>query len=635
MQLVSTSNRFYKDSTSEIGQKYYISRDIIYLYFNEYNCEILINDELFKGNVHTIEELAQELALELAKKQQLLGDNNRDTQYKCMIFTNCIDRATRAFKLGTDNAELLFAQSGNHTKGKLFKVIAKELPFVLINMLPLCCNNIDNVAGDGVYKIKQVMDFNCRISGCDIFHLGQTIGRNIEKMEGALVREQRKKNKKFYLPRLFAHTQMCKIKQGQLVRNYNLLQCCNMAGLLLLSPEDTYKVIPNVISFDIVTAYMSVMICQPIFPGDLTVIDIDTSGDHTDYLGRSYKLSHDDIIADLMERIERLEARNKWYYLAIDPCYEGDSDYIKQFLAALKPFRRSFVNHPGVKLEHVHQEQMVCFLLWDKLFYEEFYSIYMERSFEELLVSLLTLCPDCKITLMYSKQDSDYLPREFRESKMRLYKLKEQYLKGSYERDVSKLYTELTYGKGLQLHDFKDNDEVHKHITVETINIAQSLTCCSFIRYHLLHDWQGFTPVYADSDSVKFQFGQGANSLPDLMLRYQELEHINKAALIAAGFPNERIGLWQADGIYQCMLFLAKKCYLGKFTDGKKEITLSGCLMAASENYFRELTPEMLIEIAAAEELTIPQGKRHLVTLSNNEFSYYEYEDVTYTKSKP
>ena len=56
MRLFPSADRLYKDKTSEIGQKYYISKDRVYLYFDQYDCELLVNDELFKGNIHDMQK---------------------------------------------------------------------------------------------------------------------------------------------------------------------------------------------------------------------------------------------------------------------------------------------------------------------------------------------------------------------------------------------------------------------------------------------------------------------------------------------------------------------------------------------------------------------------------------------------
>lgn len=47
MKLESAADRLYRDKTSEIEKKYYISRDKVYLYFDDYDVELLVNDELY------------------------------------------------------------------------------------------------------------------------------------------------------------------------------------------------------------------------------------------------------------------------------------------------------------------------------------------------------------------------------------------------------------------------------------------------------------------------------------------------------------------------------------------------------------------------------------------------------------
>lgn len=636
MKLVSSSDRLYRDKTSEIDEKYTISKDKIFLYFGKKcECEMLVNDELFQGNVHTMEALSLELEKALTEKRELMSENNKKLPYKTFVYTNNIIRACMLFKVSDENSELIYAKAGRHTKGQLFRVVMKQRPFILMNVQPLACNSLEEIQADGVYKIKEVLEFNCKISNLKMHQLGQTIGRNIEKMEGVLVRDCRKKDPSFYLPRLFSFNSMRQAQwEGQIVRNYNLLQCANMAGLLQLDPDETFKVIPYVISFDIKSAYMSVLINKPIFPGDLTVIDIDPHAERINYRGKKIKSTPFSVAEDLCKRLNRFEDSHKWYYLAIDPNYHGDNPAVKLFLRSLKPFRRNFASHPDVKLKYVNQEQMVCFLEWDRKFYDEYYSIYMELSFEELLYNLLLICPDAKIVLMYSKAPSNFLPKPFRDSKMDLYKVKEAQ-SDPQKKSISKLHTELTYGKGLQLHDFQEDSEVMKAVCNETTNIAMSLTCCSYTRYKLIHDWQGFTPLYLDSDSIKFRFSPETNRLADLVQRHEELNEVNKYETALAGYPDSNLGSWNIDGIYTRMIFLKKKCYIGYKDDGSTEVKLAGCDKEAYTKYFQNATLETLQQIEAAQKLTIPNGMKKPFYLSNNEYSDFTYEDVSYSKGSP
>lgn len=633
MKLEGSSDRLYKDKTSEIGEKYSISRDKIYLYFNGYNCEMLVNDELFKGNVHTIEALSVELQKALEEKQAAMSERNRKTPYKSYIYTNHIIRASKAFGVTNDNSELVYAAAGKHTKGHIMKIIMINRPFILVNAQPLACNALDKIEAEGVYKIKEILDFNCEITGLELHHLGQTIGRNIEKMEGILIRECRKKDPSFYFPRLFSFNNMRKAQwEGQIVRNYNLLQCANMAGLLQFDPEESFKVIQNVISFDIKTAYMSVMINQPLFPGDLTVIDIDPKEKKRDYMGITRENTPYSVAEDIVKRLARFETSNRWYYVAIDPCYFGDNEVVLQFLKTLQPFRRNFKTHSGVNLKYVNQNQMVCFLEYDKKFYEEYYSIYTELSFEELLYNLLLICPDAKIVLMYSKSKSDYLPKPFRDSKMNMYFTKESQSEDT-KKKAAKMLTETTYGKGLQLRDYQTDAEVMKAVCNETVNIAISLTCCSYTRYRLVHDWQGFTPLYLDSDSIKFKFSPDTNRLADLVKRQQELNDYNAKQTAAAGYPESNLGSWNVDGVYNRLLILKKKCYVGFKNDATTEIKLAGCDPEAAYNYFKDATLKDLQAIEQAQMLIIPDGIKQEVIIDNNEFAYKRaVKDICYKK---
>lgn len=633
MKLVSAADRMYRDKNSEIDEKYYISKDVVYLFFDSYDCEILINGELYKGNIYDMQKHIKELAEALTGKRYMLSERNSQHDYKCHIWTNSMVRGCMLLNLSQENSEFIFAKAGHHTKGQLFKAVCKEQPFVLLNVNALACNKVSEIKSIGVYKIRDTIALNCNISGQELHKLGQTIGRNIEKMEGQFVRNARKEDPLFYLPRLFSSRSMNHSQwNGQVVRNYNLLQCANMSGLLQFDPDESFKVIKNVISFDIKSAYLSVLINQPIFPKNLTVVDIDTKSDITDFCGNRWPRTPYHTALEVVRRLDRLEDNNKWYYLAIDPCYTGSDPTVEYYLHMLKPFRRNFKRHPDTKLKYVNQDQVIGFLQWDRMYYEEYYSIFTELNFEDLIHNLLLMCPEAKIVLMYSKQESDYLPFKFRAAKMELYKQKEQQPEESVERDVAKLYTELTYGKGLQLRDYQDDDEAKKAICNETINIAQSLTCCSFTRYRLISEWSDFQPIYMDSDSIKFEFSPETNNLAKLVQRLDELTAENKEVNTAAGFPESNLGSWNVDGVYDYMIFLRKKVYIGYKNDGTLTLATSGCDTEAAKEYFKEGTLNLLQDIERKQRLTIPNGTRRLIVLPNNEFQYYEYEDVTYEK---
>lgn len=633
MKLKSSADRLYRDKKSEIGEKYCISKDNIYLYFDKYDCELLVNEELHKGSFNDMKKIMKELAAALLEKRNQMSERNKQYDYKCSIFTNSMLRASALLNLSPDNSEFSFAKAGIHTQGQLFKAVCKDLPFIIQNVNALACNKVFAFKSEGAYKIKETIELNCNISGQDPHNLGQTIGRNVEKMEGKLVRNARKKDPSFYLPRLFSFKAMNRTQwEGQVVRNYNLLQCANMSGLLQFNPEERFKLINSVISFDIKTAYLSVMINQPIFPKDLTVIDIDTHKDIVDFGGRHTKRTPYYTASELIDTLNRFEDNNKWYYLAIDPSYEGDDPTVAYYLNLLKPFRRNFRRHPDVELKYVHQDQVVGFLEWDRAFYEEYYSIFTGLDFDELIYNLLLMCPDTKIVLMYSKQPSDYLPKAFRDSKMQLYYEKEKQAEGSVERDIAKLYTELTYGKGLQLHNFQSDEEARKHICNETINIAQSLTCCSFTRYRLIHDWQNFFPIYMDSDSIKFEFSPTTNNLAKLVQRLDELTEENKRINAAAGYPDSNLGSWNVDGVYNYMIFLRKKVYIGYKNDGTIDLAMSGCDAAAAREYFKEGVLDLLQEIERTGRLVIPGGKKIKHIVDNGIYEYDKPLPVIYEK---
>ena len=82
MKLESAADRMYRDKNSEIGEKYFISKDRVYLYFDKYDCELLVNDELYKGNIHDMQQHIKELAAALSGKRSMLSERNSKYDYK-------------------------------------------------------------------------------------------------------------------------------------------------------------------------------------------------------------------------------------------------------------------------------------------------------------------------------------------------------------------------------------------------------------------------------------------------------------------------------------------------------------------------------------------------------------------------
>ena len=66
MNLVSSADRLYKDKTSEIEEKYFISKDKVYLYISGYDCELLVNDE-YQTKIKDIHSVLKELLFDQDK----------------------------------------------------------------------------------------------------------------------------------------------------------------------------------------------------------------------------------------------------------------------------------------------------------------------------------------------------------------------------------------------------------------------------------------------------------------------------------------------------------------------------------------------------------------------------------------
>ena len=645
MQLKPVGRPMERNKRSEINKPYSIAHDVIYLYLKPHNThfEVLINGVFYGDECRYFDRFQAELEEALLERQLRRRGDNRKKSYRCIIYTNDIIRASSLIYKDDIPEEQLYKYKNKSNNNKVYKVITEDCPIILKSISQYIPGDITE--GEGVYKLQTIMEFIKDISNKKSIHQVKcTIGSNIESMESIMINHERKNNankinNKFYWPRLFNTEQMKKVDDRTLIRNYNLLQCSNMAGLINLSECDTYKVLDNIISLDIKSAYLSAMLTECIFPKDLTVIDIPTS--KIDYLGDEIEFTDEEVIDSLFKRIERFEKNNQWYYITIDPnikdsFYEESNEYkmAMDIVNEFKYFRRGWNDKKDITLKYVNQEEVLCFTKWDLEFYDMFYQYRTHKSLIDMLLQLCQICHGYyNIVIMYSKNKMQYLPNKFRQEKLKLYNNKEKYEKGSWKRDISKLYTELTYGKGLQLYEFTTGKELKDHIYRETINIAMSITCCSYVRLRLIKDWEGFVAIYNDTDSVKLQFDIYTQPISKILERLEELNESCNRKLKISGMPEGiELGKWAIEGIWDKMLFLGKKSYICAKNNDIQEIKLAGCLKEAKEDYFKNKSAAILNKIAQEQKLIIPKGKRIINLLNNGYYEYYEYSDIIYQK---
>lgn len=651
MQLKNVGRPMERNKRSEIDIPYSIARDEIYLYFEVGSAkyQALVNDEIYNGECCNFNKFEVELKEALYEKQLSRRGDNRNKSYRCIIYTNNIKRAM----LLMYPEEVVIEQENIARDGVIYRYVDKHCPIILKNISPLITDWDEVKEAEGVYKLKTVLEFVKDLTNKKSIHQVKcTVGSNIESMEGIFINGERRNNKylkenKFHFPRLFDKKQMNKAPYGVLVRNYNLLQCANMAGLINLKKEDTYKVLDNVVSFDIKSAYLSTLLTECIFPKELKVIDIDKG--KTNYLGEYIEYEPEEVVDNLFRRIDRWEKYNQWYYITIDPNLcdtysEGSPNYeeAKYILDYLKYFRRGWSDKPDIELKYVNQTEVLCFTKWDIEFYKMTGQKACHTSLRDLLYNLLELCPNYNIVVMYSSCQMSYLPLKFRQEKYKLYKEKESYPKGKWQRDILKLFTELTYGKGLQLREFEDNNEVKQHIYRETVNIAMSITCCAFIRLRIIKDWYGFAQLYNDTDSAKFQFDLYTQSLSDIMVRFNELNESQVRKLKISGLVKDSelnscdLGKWIYEGIWDKVIFLQKKCYISYKKDNTHEVKLAGCERKAHKEFFKNKPISFLYQIQNDKRLEIPNGTKVRTVVSNEGFAgqyeYHEYSNTIYEK---
>lgn len=167
---------------------------------------------------------------------------------------------------------------------------------------------------------------------------------------------------------------------------------------------------------------------------------------------------------------------------------------------------------------------------------------------------------------LYKSDETGYLNEDFRRAEFELYNIKND-CQNPAEKHIYKTQIAMTYGKGLQRHNFRDINDVMRHykgrgdryITPEFANHANSR-----LRYELLramYDGQG---IYCDTDGIK---------VPDTPENRQLFETYNKNIIeknSKSGFTTD-IGVWNLEGIADRFCVFADKTYI--FTEND-ELTI-------------------------------------------------------------
>lgn len=186
----------------------------------------------------------------------------------------------------------------------------------------------------------------------------------------------------------------------------------------------------------------------------------------------------------------------------------------------------------------------------------EYYDILLELNMGN---NIFDMCDD-KTEYLYT-DNTGYLNNHFRNQIVKVYSEKAELSKDDPKRILVKQELEAVYGKGIQWNDFKTDDDVKKFYRGRGDNYIQpqmSNHCSAAIRYYLATAVNHLDDevVYWDTDGIKVKSSDFINEYFD---RLNE-KIMEKNAI--AGYPDCQIGTWHHEATCKKICLIRPKIYV-------------------------------------------------------------------------
>lgn len=554
-------NKPYKDRNEDVE----FLRDWCCLFFNEkLEWEFYLNGEIIKG----------ENEVKLYKKiKEIIKEKNKrtkkeDTERRLVIWTNELSRLYNFVRILA--SDLQYHTIERFIKGErkiqIDKVYNKDLEF----------RNFDLITGESVRNTKETYGFKSKGVGIMVDFLKKREAQGLKGWSQIRYTAANNNLKLFYKRFNQEDKQALYLEGIKRIPSYEfhqILTAASKKGVMIAKEESLDKMLHNVYSYDISSAYNSQFVRGDDFPLS-QVKRTDTSNLLTLYKENKWFLlvmKSEEKLDNVPQWIEPYEFEDSYYYMI------GNYDYkaIKLMGGSLSRISKKWTKYKLFTCEKTGR--------LNEVFRKELNALYEER----------------------------------------------QYLKkiGSKEEKIAKQIAEVLYGKGIQKRTFKGNDEIQAYYRKRDnayINAQISFHALQRTRYEivLMLDKLNWSYVACDTDSIKTQNPIAPQVFEE---RNKEIVEENKAAGIES-----KIGLWKFEGLYPNFYQFGHKVYAYE-KEHKIKCVFAGCLTEASSAYFDQLSLEEGLKQLEDPELTIPNGIiQKCLKLNDNKDFYIEVKHLGY-----
>ena len=552
-------NRPYKDRRDNNVE---FLRDFCCLYFDEeLNWEFYLNGEVKKGDsIFGLIRVFSEI-IKLKNK----GKRNNEISRRLVIWSNSLSLLRNYYSQLDKNLQVSLIEKFYRGRYRRFVDIIynKDLEF----------RNFELLAGEKFNDVKDTYGFKSQGVGVMVDFIKKREAQGLKGWGSIRYTAANNNLKLFY--RNFTKEQLAELQYENIKRTpsyefYQVLQEASKAGVIMVDKNTQNKMINNVYSYDISSAYNSQFVRGDDFP-----------------IGKVKKIDTSELL--------RLYNEDKWFLLVM--ISEVPIDNVPDWLT---PYE---------------QNGMYYYIIGN----------YDYKCLKLMGANLSRISKDWKKHKLFTCEETGRLNEAVRMELNNLYKQR-QYLKsiGSKEEKIYKQIAEVLYGKGIQKRTFNGNSEI------ATSYKQPNKYICAQISYHALQrtryeiismlDRLNWSYVACDTDSIKTQNPAAPQLFEE---RNREILAENQAAGI-----DSKIGLWKAEGLYPNFIQYGKKVYAYE-QDGKIECKFAGCPISAWKNYFKAMSKEEGLNKLQDPSLVIPKGINEFV-LKIDEGGKFYLKKVSY-----
>ena len=552
-------NRPYKDRRDNNVE---FLRDFCCLYFDEeLNWEFYLNGEVKKGDsIFDLIRVFSEII-----KQKNKGKRNNEISRRLVIWSNSLSLLRNYYSQLDKNLQVSLIEKFYRGRYRRFVDIIynKDLEF----------RNFELLAGENFNDVKDTYGFKSQGVGVMVDFIKKREAQGLKGWGSIRYTAANNNLKLFY--RNFTKEQLAELQYENIKRTpsyefYQVLQEASKAGVIMVDKNTQNKMINNVYSYDISSAYNSQFVRGDDFP-----------------IGKVKKIDTSELL--------RLYNEDKWFLLVM--ISEVPIDNVPDWLT---PYE---------------QNGMYYYIIGN----------YDYKCLKLMGANLSRISKDWKKHKLFTCEETGRLNEAVRMELNNLYKQR-QYLKsiGSKEEKIYKQIAEVLYGKGIQKRTFNGNSEI------ATSYKQPNKYICAQISYHALQrtryeiismlDRLNWSYVACDTDSIKTQNPAAPQLFEE---RNREILAENQAAGI-----DSKIGLWKAEGLYPNFIQYGKKVYAYE-QDGKIECKFAGCPISAWKNYFKAMSKEEGLNKLQDPSLVIPKGINEFV-LKIDEGGKFYLKKVSY-----